>query len=312
MSKQNPFAEINLLRALANSPDAQWDHALKIIAESKNALALVAAAKVLGKAARPAAREVLIERYRQLDADGTRRDQGALVRTAFVEALRPMGIPADLPLLERAASTFEVLPTSPEDVAGGLRAAALVSLAQLDEELARWHAVRLLHSDRIAAMSGEPAVTAARVLATLGELLAVYGYVSAPNAHGDVLGEGLRHLAALPPLLLADLSMRLLPDERELVLVGLFDLLLAHPCGTDQRPGVRRWLDGTTLLDAYRYLATVIVAGRDRAWLDLLLEHARATRDAVKQQILREALELKASEPAVKEALARLASDPSR
>jgi hypothetical protein len=309
--KQNPFAETSLLRALAKQPDEQWSYAVTLLTASKNALSLMAAAKVLSAAGRPEGRTPIVERYAQLDADGTRRDQGALVRSAFVEALRPMGTQADLPLLQRAASTFEVLPTSTEDVAGGLRAAALVSLSQLDEDLARWHGARLLFDGRWAAMSGEPAVTAARVLAALGETLSLYGYASAPGGHGDVVGECLRHLAELPGPLLAELTATLLAERRELVLVGLFDLLLAHPSGAAQLDAVRRWLEKTDLLDAYRYLVTIAVAQRAAAWLDLVLAHAKLCRDPAKRPILAEALGLLAADPNVAAVVALLIPVPS-
>src|SRR5215211_7318202 len=57
---------------------------------------------------------------------------------------------------------------------GARRAAALVVLGEVDPTLAGFHATRLLHDSHTSPMSGEPAVTAARVLADVGQPLPLY------------------------------------------------------------------------------------------------------------------------------------------
>jgi hypothetical protein len=169
--------------------------------------------------------------------------------------------------------------------------------------------VRLLHCDRLAAMSGEPAVTAARALATLSEPLPLYGYASAPNGHPDVVGECLRGLAELPASLLPRLARSVLADPRELVLVGLFDLAVSHPEGAGLAGMLGDWMDDTALLDAYRYLCSAVVADRGGPLLPVVLDHARRTRDPAKRAVLAESLALAPPEPAVRAVLAELEPD---
>ena len=171
------FAERRVLRELADRPGEQAALARGLVARTPSPQVLRAALDVMATAPPDELHETLVQRYQVLDADPIHRDAGGYLRALLLDALRPVALPSDLPLLERAVTTYEVLPTSPEDVTGPLRAAALVILAAQDDLLAGYHAVRLLFDMRTAAMSGEPAATAARVLAALGHPLPLYGFV---------------------------------------------------------------------------------------------------------------------------------------
>ncbi len=252
-------------------------------------------------------RAVLAALYAYYDADPYKRDTGAYVRAAVLRALRPVVRPADTPLLERALLTYEFPPPGRVEGAAHLRAAALLTLIEVDPKLAGYHAARLLGDEYNSPMSGEPGVTAVRVLAAQEQWLPLYSCITgAAGARSEVVSECLRSLAALPPSLLPPLVARYQETEDELVLVGLFDLLLAHEAGTDQAEFLRLFLRETDLLDAYRYLATVIVAGRHVHLIPDVIALAKVERDRLKAKALHEALSLLTGDEEVDKALRAL------
>jgi hypothetical protein len=196
--------------------------------------------------------------------------------------------PDDAALFARAAMTYE---HRYGEVAGDLRAAGLLALSGVDSSLAGFHAVRLLHDAHTSPMSGEPAVTAARVLAAIEQPLPLYACVLRDgDVAGEVLGECLRGLTALPAMLVPSLIERYRDSRDEVVLLGLFDLLLAHPASAEFVGVVRDFLRTTALLDLYRSLVATIVAGRDAGWLEQLRRMAAEEKHPAKAAILREAL----------------------
>lgn len=252
-------------------------------------------------------RAVLATLYAYYDADPYKRDTGAYVRAAILRALRPVVRGDDTPLLEHALLTYEFPPPGRVEGAAHLRAAALLALIETDAERAGFHAARLLGDEYNSAMSGEPGVTAVRVLAAQEQWLPLYACVTGPEgARSEVVSECLRSLTALPPSLLPPLVEHYQESADEVLLVGLFDLILGHEAGADQAEALRRFLRETRLYDAYRYLATVIVAGRHAHLLPDVVSLAKTERDRIKAKALYEALSLLAGDPEVDAALRSL------
>jgi len=104
----------------------------------------------------------------------------------------------------------------------------------------------------------------------------------------------------------AALVERYRETDDELVLVGLFDLILAHEAGKDEAEFLRSFLRETDRFDAYRYLATVIVAGRHEHLIPDIVALAKVERDRRKAKALHEALSLLAGDRKVDEALRAL------
>jgi len=298
------------LRALADDSEARSAYALSLLEATRDRESLLAALRVLAETPRLEARPVLASRYEEADANGVRRDPGAYVRVGVVHALRPIVLPDDLPLLERAALTYEVLPTSPEDVTGPLRAAALVTIAQIDDTLTGFHAVRLLGDRRAARMSGEPAATAARVLAAQGRALPLYAYLTREvDLVPEVVGECLHALVDLPAALLGEVLGRFTTDPVGIVQVGAFDLLLEHPAGESHRDLLRRFLRETEALDVYRYVVAAVVAARRPALLDEVMDVAALERDPSKRLLLADALSLVRGSARAADLVARLRNE---
>ena len=106
----------------------------------------------------------------------------------------------------------------------------------------------------------------------------------------DVVAECLRHLDGLPASLLPAVVDKYRVSSNEIVLLGLFDLLLAHAAGADYLGVLFEFLRRTTLYNLYRYLVFELVARREQ--LEDLRDLVESEEDYAKVDILREALAL--------------------
>ena len=284
-------AKIARLRDLAASPDEQGTYALGLVEQDSNVDVVIAALDVLGRRADPAVRPVLLRRYTYYDRDGSRRDPAGTIRIAILRVLRPLSMPEDAALFEQAASTYEYLYG---EATGDLRAAGLLALSEVDATRAGFHAVRLLTDEHTSAMSGEPALTAARFLAASEQVLPLYAYILRDGpAVSDVTAEALRSLTTVPAALLPALVARYRDSEDEIVLLGLFDLLLAHPNRAEFHRFIVEFLRTTRLHAIHRYLASAIVAARDATLIAELTAMEKVERDPQKREALHGALALR-------------------
>ncbi|MGE5595781.1 MAG: hypothetical protein ACM3S1_07060, partial [Hyphomicrobiales bacterium] len=223
----------------------------------------------------------------------------------------------DLPLLEAAANAFEPTPQSASAPAT-LRAAALVAILDVDPGVAAYHAAAHLgDADR---MSGEPAVTATRVLAAAGNEVALVQCILAgkrPELSGgepEVLAECLRQLREVPAGVLQSVVDGAMSDGREVVRLGLCDLFVHHRPEPLLLEAAKRFLRETRDLELYHYLAASIVAERREDLLDVLSATAAEESDPAKLRVLEEALAVRETDPAVAGVLAlvRRRGEPGR
>jgi len=300
VAKIRPTVKLERLRGLAGQPQEQVDYALELVETEDNLDVIQAALDALADTPDARVRRTLLDRFTR-DADGAGGgDSGCYRRVALLQALRYRAQRDDAAILERGVTTYEFkppfLPDDPTrgDVAAGLRSVALVTLNEVDEILAGYHAARLLVDKYTSPMSGEPAVTAAQVLAAQGHVLPLYGYVlrEEPGV-SDVVGECLRNLAPLPASLLPALVARYRDSTDEIVLLGLFDLLLAHPDRARYDDLVLDFLRATRLYNIYRYLVSAIVASRREDLAARLQAMEAVEPDRLKAEILRDALALR-------------------
>jgi hypothetical protein len=291
MRKTPPKDDSLRLRALPEGSPERRALALRMVGTAIHPGALEAALEELAVEPNAELRTALLARYHACLSDSARRDSGCYVRSALLRALAPVVMPADRPLLEQAIATYEFLPPGRSEVASGLRAAALAALNETDPTLAGFHAVRLLFDKFTSPMSGEPAVTAAALLGSQGETLALYAYLCQPQpAHSEVEAACLRYLASLPASLLPGLIAQYEAREDEIVLLGLGDLLLAHEARDICLPALRDLLDRPRLPNLFRYL---VLAMRTSRRDDLIAELKRMARDEQipsRAEVLHEAL----------------------
>ena len=269
-------------------PNAQVELGLVLLGRARNPEAIASAVGMLGDSADPRIREAIAQKYGWLDAEPRRRDSGCFQRTALVRALRGRATSDELALLETALWTHEIIGRF--DAASELRAAALVTLNDLDGALACLHAVRLLGDAH--EMSGEPAVTAARLLAMREQLLPLYGLVASGGGPPEVRAECLRGLTGLPASLVIHLLDQYREEKDATVMVGLFDLLLGHPSRPAYAGFIASFLDRTLSIDLYRFVVNSIVACRDPGLIALLRRADGPGENSPKGTVLREALRL--------------------
>jgi hypothetical protein len=268
--------------------DQQAELGMALLTRAKNPEAIASAVGMLGENADPRIRQVIAQKYETLNAEPRRRDSGCFQRTALVRALRGRATTDDLGLLETALWTVEIIGRF--DAASELRAAALVTLNDVDGSLACFHGVRLLSDAH--EMSGEPAVTAARLLAMREQLLPLYGLVASGVGVPEVRAECLRGLTGLPVSLVRRLLEQYRDEKEATVVVGLFDLVLGHPSRSEFAEFVASFLDRTQSIDLYRFVVNSIVASRDPVLIALLRRADGPGETSPKGMVLSEALQL--------------------
>jgi len=320
MAKKQSAANVEQLqhlRALAGDSRAQADFARTLLTLRHGPEAILTALQILTSTPHPPARDALLALYADYGRN-EKRDPAAYMRAAILRALRAVVLPADVPLLAQATETCVFPPPEFKEEGAMLRSAALLALAEVAEELARYHAVRLLANEHTDNMSGEPALTAAKVLATQGEIIPLYFYVMQDGARvlPEVVSTCLSNLTTLRTDLLPGILARYAEAKNEIILVGLFDLLLNHQDGLQATAFITHFLQQSQQLDAYRYLVVTMVTGGKPDVLQLLIKGSLPSTSKAKVAILREAMTLvPATEPSViqfVEQLNRFPTNPGR
>jgi hypothetical protein len=292
-SRQSPHAQadaqIRDLKAMEEDPEAQIARAVKLLEKSRHLEVVRAALKVISEATDPALRPVLNRKYDWCDQQPVQRDGSGYIRAEIVRALQPIVQAEDLPLLHRALTTYQMV--GMYEVCAELRAAALVTINDLDPGFAALFAARFLTDPRTS-FSDEPARTAIRLLAAQQNLAPIFALVSWGNANGEITGEALRNLVDLPASLLPLLVEQYRDSEDEQVLLGLFDLLLGHPTRDEWMDEFAFFFRTTTQIDLYGIIAMQVVASRSEALIALLRNLAEAEHNHEKKRLLDHALEL--------------------
>jgi hypothetical protein len=290
--KEEPKEKVRALAALRNSPDEQAALAADLLV-AKNGLQVVKAAlDVLAKNPTPRARASLRDLYWHYAEHNGTSDPGAYTRTGILKALHPIMGMDDTDLVVDAVTTYEFLPPSFQEEAGLLRGTAIVLLAELDGRLAAFFATRLLADGYTESMSGEPALTAARVLAAYGELLPLYFYATRQKGagHPEVTAECLRNLEDAPEVVIDELVAQFTDSEDRAALVGLFDLLVSVEDAPRHADFLSDFLRRSKDADLYNYLVTIMVTSPNEDVQNVLTGAVRNERNPEKVAVLRDAL----------------------
>ena len=281
------------LNALADELEEQAAYARRLLESERDKQVVEAALRVLQDFPDPSNRPLLPQAYAYYAENGSKRDPGMYLRAAILRALRPLTRQADMPLIEQAALTYEAMPSRHDAEGAELRALALSIMNDLDEARAAYFAVKLLVDKVTSEMSGEPALTAAKILAAQDQALPLYEYLVSPGDKSpEVAAACLRGLAGLPEALLERLVGLYRYSSSEVILLGLFDLLLAHPKGEDFSEVFSHFLATTTSFDLYRYVTLALVTSGKPPLLGGFLERVKSERDPLKREIVAELLPL--------------------
>ena len=143
-------------------------------------------------------------------------------------------------------------------------------------------------------MSGEPALTAVRVLAAGGNELPLHAYVFAGEGTlSEVTAECLRNLVLIPDTLLQPIIDTFIGSKEQIVLLGLFDLLLNHASRDEFTELILTFLSKTTLVEIFRFVVSELVAQGDELILEELATMANFETNRDKEEILRQALKIR-------------------
>ncbi len=301
--------KLDRLTALSIDRPRMVEFAVELEAAEKDPFVLRSALSALEGEVLPSHRAKFLARYRELAKTGPKGDPGAALRVGLLKALRPLLRDDDLPLLEDALSTCEYIPGPgpPSESAQGLRAEALLAMADRDPTRAAYHAVRLLIDDATTdRYNGEPAGTAARLLAAMDTPLALYLYlVRGLGTVPEVIVECIKGLRSLPPAELPRVFDAYGWHDDGFIVVGCIELALDHEPCPEARDFLAKKLR-TDRADVYNFAVTAMVASHRSELLDMVLATVDAEHDVAKLAILSEALKLADTEPAVRDAIKRV------
>jgi hypothetical protein len=175
--KPRPSADRARLKVLASADDSAFlAFALELLASNQR-LDREAALEALVERPLAGARDALRALYFDLDADGLKRDQGAVQRSVIVQILRAIADLRDAEIAARAADTREV--AFGEDITWRLRVQGLIMLAELAPELFPYYAIE--HLDDVTLTETEPAGTAFQLLAATEHFAPIYGWLRSPS-----------------------------------------------------------------------------------------------------------------------------------
>jgi hypothetical protein len=288
------------LFALRREPERAAALALEIVASDSNPEIVRFAVEALVSHPLAAAHNALVSCYQRFDAP--KRDVGGFTRASLISALRPIALPSDAAVFERAATTFEPAPGDAGSPAV-LRARGLVALNDLDDQRAGYLAARLLADRDHVSANGEPAATAARVLAVNGETeLLFYLAGAGTNLPGEIRAECLRGLVDVPGDLLGPILAEASNTADELVLLALCDLLVAHRTDPAVTAALERFLAACRSVDVYRYVTAAVAASRAPDLVAALIRSSANEFGREKLDALAEVLPLMAAFPGARDA----------
>jgi hypothetical protein len=157
-------------------------------------------------------------------------------------------------------------------------------------------------------MSGEPALTAARLLAALDHSASLYQYLyqDPDETLPEVVSECLHLLTTISTSLVPGLIDRFSSSNNDLILAGLFDLLISHDEGLQGEEFLISFLEESKRYDAYRYLIALIIAERRQDLLPTLLPILRFERNKEKVFILLDAFEPLNHDPEISKVIEQL------
>jgi len=276
------------LQALADDPERQRAAALELVRTSRHPDIVRAGLGILREAEDPELRPFLHEKYHWCDTSPERNDSGGIIRAAIIRALQPIIHSDDWPILQRALTSYQMLGLY--ELCAELRAAALHAANDLNPDLAALYAARFL-TDPLNSNSGEPALSAVRLLAAHQELPSLLSVASWAEENPEVTAEALRNLTGLPASMVPLLISQYRDSEDEQILLGLFDLLLGHRDRALWREEIVCFLRSTSLIALYGLIVIQIVASRDDLLIQTLRDMAETERGPRRVDLLELALE---------------------
>jgi len=303
-SSSDARRKMDRLRALRGNAGQLHEHALSIIADEGSPELLGRALEALGDNVKDSDGPILRALYADFDQDGARRDPGGTVRVEVLRTLWHLRSREDLALASNAARKVEPSLQGNGEI---IRAAGLALLGVLDPEAARFAAIETLGNRDASRFSGEPSITAARLLGNLGDTGSLLLFVLMErHASPEVRAEAIRGLGDAPIEQLERLLPELAGEGGDVILLGLADLVTALPPGAAVSNVVGQLLRSAAGDEMYGFVVSAIVASRRTELLDVLTETLPAETRRPRLAAALEALALAPQTPSVVAALTEL------
>ncbi|MBK9611137.1 hypothetical protein [Candidatus Amarobacter glycogenicus] len=278
--------KVDRLRALRSDPAQLHDLAMEVLADEGSPELVKLALESLGETVRPSDGPVLRDVYAYFAASGPKRDPSGPVRVEALRALWHLRSADDRGMAIEAARKFESGVNGNGEM---IRAAGLALLGVLDPERAAYAAAWAVASGDANEFSGEPSLTAVRLLAALGETRLLLALAIAPSTvNADVTAEAIRSLAPVPMEYLESVFEELSGSENEAIIVALADLASSLPASPSVTHLVGDLLSRAPQPEVYAFLASTIVASRRPELVGVLIE---SLPREMSQKRLRSALE---------------------
>lgn len=264
----------------------------------------------LGADIQPADGPVLRQLDEDFDASGAKKDPGGNVRVEVLKVLWHLRSGEDMALALRARNTSERTLQGNGEM---IRAAGLALLGALDPQRGCPEAVLVLGRDdsnpatESSRMTGEPALTAVRLLASQQETNALLLYLLSDNSPNlEVVGETLRGLTSLDFATLEPILIDLANREDDGLLVAVCDVLVELPPSPGLAPLVRKLLDAPSRGEVYEFIVSSIVASRRMDLVELVLESLPTEMSQKRLRSALDALHLAPKSPSVDSAIGDL------
>ena len=208
-----------------------------------------------------------------------KKDSGGRNREQIVRLLVAIGHPGDEDIYRMGVLTYDGPPAL--DSAQNLRAASLVGLVKLDDELGLAYATKLLGEPATTQGNCEPSMTAVNLLVWGGQALPVYQFVLlvgetfVREAKGEVVGRALELLVAeVPPDLYAALCAPFAAMDAPVAVSGVIAAITQHHA-IDLYPLLERIVTGTRHDDLHHYAVIAMATARDDALTAMLYRLAK-------------------------------------
>lgn len=285
-------ARLSILRQ--SDADAATAYAIELVATHHEHRVLEPALELLTAAAPAGARMALRARFADLAERGDRLDQDCSLRAGIVRALRAIDSRSDGDVAEQALRTVQLGWTG-VDLAQGLRAEGLLLLAAGDPERADLFAAELLGDPHASRFSGEPTLTAIRVLARRGQFVTIWAKVRRPGLPPDVVAQAFASARSVPAdLQLAALREHLdaataLGEEGEATALVVAEAIVLNELA-DGYPLLLDLLRETPNTNLHQYLVVTAARASDPRLRNLMDGLRKQERDERKRAVLDSAL----------------------
>jgi hypothetical protein len=261
--------DLSRLKILAAGDESAYrQHVVELLA-SGDRLAREAALQALLERPLPLRAE-LTALYNELDADGSKLDQGCTMRAAIVQILDRTGDLRDAPIALRGAGNFEKL--MGDDVSWRLRVYSLRMLARVSPELFTYIAAEHLDAD----YEPHPDVTAAalQLLADTGHLEQVYQWLVIGIRPPEQIATAFEILSGAPTEVVERYAHRVigtaLRSENDRLALAVAETIINKELEA-LYPALASLLSSKISDELYSYLA-VLMAGTNRRELLAILE----------------------------------------